>query len=399
MTRPNLLVLDGEQVKLRLLAERIETRSPVHVDWLRFTVQRRLTTAPSADLLFGPEPFNVWEAQAHRVHKALAELPDAEHWVGAEALQLAQDVCQALGDEFSVAAEVRKGHDFYRHRWSIERNSVEVGWVGFLASSTSPRQQAQAKTMHVNLYGAACTFAAAGWMERMALLIAGRDGDITRADLALDFFDGMPGGLDGVRDDYIAGVMNVGGKQPKCSQVGDWCNNRERSFYIGSKQAGKQTNVYEKGHQLFGADSRSLWTRIELRYGNKLRVLPVDLLRRPADFFAGASDWHARMLALADGQVQPEPIKTTPRLADETADAALYRVGRWVADVAMPAVSFLLSVGGDQFVADLYTEQRPHRLRGFSLGQLTAAVPRVLDKFTKPYAAGHGSDGLNPLAA
>ena len=403
MTRPNLLVLDGEQVKLRLLAERTETRTPVHVDWLRFTVQRRLTTAPSADLLFGPEPFNVWEAQAHRVHKALAELPDAEHWVGAEALQLAQDVCQALGDEFSVAAEVRKGHDFYRHRWSIERNAVEVGWIGFLASSTSPRQQAQAKTMHVNLYGAACTFAAAGWMECMALLIAGRDGDITRADLALDFFDGLPldDGMESVRAEYMAGLMDVSGKRPKCSMVGDWCNGQERSFYIGSKQAGKQTNVYEKGHQLFGADSGSLWTRIELRYGNKLRVLPVDLLRRPADFFAGASEWHARMLSLVEPPPEfvPEPIKTTARLADKTADAALYRVGRWVADVAMPAVSLLLSVGGDQFVSDLYTEQRPHRLRGFSMSQLTAAVPRVLEQITRPFAAGHGDDGLQPLAA
>lgn len=35
------LVLEGNQVKVRLIAERIETRVLVHIDWLRFTCQVR----------------------------------------------------------------------------------------------------------------------------------------------------------------------------------------------------------------------------------------------------------------------------------------------------------------------------------------------------------------------
>lgn len=64
--------------------------------------------------------------------------------------------------------------------------------------------------------------------------------------------------------------------------IGDWSANPQdgRSFYFGSKEAGKQTNAYEKGHQLFGFEAGSKWLRIELRYGNKLRVLPVDMVRR-----------------------------------------------------------------------------------------------------------------------
>lgn len=400
MTRPNALVLDGEQIKVRLLAERTHSLTPVHVDWLRFTCQRRLTAAPSADLLFGPEPFNIHEAKAHRVHKALAELEDCEHWVGAEALQLAQEVCEALGEEFSVTPEVRKGHDFYRFRWSIERNGVECGWVGFLASGSSPRQHAQSRTLHTNLYGAACTFAARGWMERMALLIAGRDAEITRADLALDFFDGMPGGMEGVQADYMAGVMDVAGKRPKCSMVGDWCNGAERSFYIGSKQGGKQTNVYEKGHQLFGVQSASPWTRIELRYGNKLRVLPVDLLRRPADFFAGASDWHARMLALADAVVQPEPIKTTPRLAIQTVEAEVTRNVRWLRDTAFATVAAAFRYLDGTTLADLCGgEHLPGRLKRFNHAELVRGFSSVADRFLQPAAAGHGVDGFQPLAA
>ena len=61
--------------------------------------------------------------------------------------------------------------------------------------------------------------------------------------------------------------------------VGDWANGHARSFYIGSKEAGKQTNIYEKGDQLFGVETGSKWLRIELRYGNKLRVLSPEMLR------------------------------------------------------------------------------------------------------------------------
>ena len=54
--------------------------------------------------------------------------------------------------------------------------------------------------------------------------------------------------------------------------------------------------MYEKGHQLFGPESGSNWLRVELRYGNKLRVLSSDILRNPSNYFAGASPWHASML-------------------------------------------------------------------------------------------------------
>ncbi len=402
MTRPaaNALVLDGQEIKLRLMAERQATRTPVHVDWLRFTVFLRNAETPSAALLFGPEPFNVWEAAAHRVHKLLAELPDADHWAGAQAMELAQRVSAGLGEAFAVSPELRKGHDFYRHRWSIERNGQECGWVGFLASSDSPRQRAQASTMHVNLYGAACTFADAGWMDRMAAIIEEQAGTITRADLALDFFEGMPGGLDQVLDDYKAGGLDVGGKRPKCNMVGDWANGAARSFYVGSKEAGKQTNVYEKGHQLFGADSGSAWQRIELRYGNKLRVLPVDLLRRPADFFAGASDWHARMLALADAHAIPEALPQDGRLALETVEAEVYRNVRWVRDTAAASVAFLLNAFDVDQIADLVaTTKRPGRLRKFSMSELMRAASGAVDRFTQPAAGGLGMQQAQPLAA
>ena len=406
-TKAYALVLDGNEVKYRLHAERIQTQTPVHVDWLRFTVQRRLSKTPAADVLFPPSTvafMNVWDEDRRNAEftRILSSLPGNEFEASAQAMELGNEVAEALGPDFVLHPELRKGHDFYRHRFSIERNGDEVGWVGFLAASESPKQQAQAKTLHVNLYGSACTFAAHGWRDRIADVIEDRDGDITRADLALDFFDGLPGtmSMDTIVADYKAGVMDSGGKRLKCNMVGDWCNGAERSFYIGSKEAGKQTNIYEKGHQLFGRESGSPWTRIELRYGNKLRELPVDLLRRPADFFAGASDWHALMLSKADAIPAPEPITCTPRLEAETVQAEVSRNLRWLRDTAAATVAFAVNaLGADELMDLIGTTKLPGRLRKFKPSELREATGNAMHRFFQPAAAGHGMQRVHPLAA
>lgn len=392
MTRPsqNPLVLDGEDVKARLLAERIETRSVVHVDWVRFTTYLRNADTPSADLLFPSPDLCAWDDDFRKAQltRVLASVPDGDFAPAAQAFELAGKVAATLGDDFAVSLEIRKGHDFYKSRWSIERNGVECGWVGFLTSGKNPKQAAQARTLHVNLYGAACTFAASGWMDRLAILIEDVKGDITRCDLALDFFEGFEGGLDQVTEDYKAGLCNVGGRKLKCNMVGDWINGRERSFYMGSKEAGKQTNVYEKGHQLFGADSDSKWVRVELRYGNKLRVLSADMLRRPADFFAGASDWHALMLTRADAIPSPERIKTMNRLALETVQAEVSRSIRWAMDIAGPSIAAAFQYLGDGFLALCENKKLPGRLARFSPAELAQAFQIAEQRIHQPSGAG-----------
>lgn len=376
MTRPTLspLVLDGDQVKLRLIAERTESKTPVHVDWVRFTTLLRNAPLPPVDLLF-PKSTSVWDPANRQadLNKTLASIADPDFSASVQAYDLAQCVAESLGDSFTVNAEIRKGHDFYKHRWSIERNGCEVAWVGFLSSGDSPRQQAQASTLHCNIYGAACTFAAHGWNHRLADLIELHDGKLTRADLALDFFDGMPGGIDSVRLDYMNGLCDSGGKRLKCSMVGDWCNGAERSFYIGSKEAGKQTNIYEKGDQLYGREANSEWLRVELRYGNKLRFLSLDILRRPADFFAGASDWHALMLSKADAIATPEAVKTTGKLALQTVEAEVSRNIRWAFNTAAPTIAALFHYLGDEFLQLCTNQKLPGRLQRFTPVELKKA--------------------------
>jgi phage replication initiation protein len=377
MTRPNssALVLDGSEVKLRLVAERERTGCPVHVDWVRFTTVLRKAPAPDVEILFprgrthDGGAYDKWQ----EVARVLRTLPDCEHDAAAQAHALAERVASALGQEFAVASDVRKGHDFYRFRWAITRNEVECGWVGFLASGDSPRQQAQARTLHVNVWGSACTFGDAGWNDRLADLIDECDGDLTRCDLAADFFDGIAGGMDRVLADYKAGGMDSGGKRLKCNMVGDWANGRERSFYVGSKEAGKQTNVYEKGDQLFGVEAASAWMRIEGRYGNKLRVLPSDMLRRPADFFAGMSEWHALMLAELSATVTAEKVRCHSKLSVQTVLAECVRNARWAVRTAGPTFTALLRyVDFDGLRGLMVGGKLPKRLQRFSDAELAA---------------------------
>lgn len=402
MTRPSSLVLEGNEVKLRLEAERLHTCSPVHVDWLRFTINLRHAPIPTVEHLF-PVPqsdadylgtANESDRRRRDLVRLLRDLPDPDFAASTQALELANNVCEILGEGFAVDPEIKKGHDFYRHRWSITRAGVECGWVGYLASGDSPRQQAQARTLHCNLYGNACTFARPGWLEAMADYLEDHRALITRCDLALDFFGGIAGGMDRVAADYDAGLMDHLGHRPEHNCVGAWRpGGVGRSFYFGSKAAGKQTNVYDKGVQLYGKQDATGWQRIELRYGNQKRLLPIDMLRRPADFFAGASQWHADMLAEHGAVAEPEPIKTEPRLPLETLQAECTRNARWFFSTAgkSAALAFLCM---DQEVLASFIEncaELPRRLSKFSREE----VKRVYQQaHMKVSASGFGRVGL-----
>lgn len=402
MTRPSSLVLEGNEVKLRLEAERLHTCSPVHVDWLRFTVNLRHAPIPTVEHLF-PVPqsdadylgtANESDRRRRDLVRLLRDLPDPDFAASTQALELANNVCEILGEGFAVDPEIKKGHDFYRHRWSITRAGVECGWVGYLASGDSPRQQAQARTLHCNLYGNACTFARPGWPEAMADYLEDHRALITRCDLALDFFGGIAGGMDRVAADYDAGLMDHLGHRPEHNCVGAWRpGGVGRSFYFGSKAAGKQTNVYDKGVQLYGKQDATGWQRIELRYGNQKRLLPIDMLRRPADFFAGASQWHADMLAEHGAVAEPEPIKTEPRLPLETLQAECTRNARWFFSTAgkSAALAFLCM---DQEVLASFIEncaELPRRLSKFSREEVKRVYQQV---FMKVSASGSGRVGL-----
>lgn len=393
------LVLDGNTVKARLQAERVITKSMVHVDWVRFTVLRRNGPTPSVDDLFpAVEPNtikwapSVFDERWQELRKQLLLMPDPDYSASVQAKDLAIRIAEALGADFELFPEVRKGHDFYRFRWSIVRGQEEVAWVGYLASGDSPRQTAMAKTIHANIYGSATTFAEPGWNNRIADICQETSPVLTRCDLALDFFQGISGGMERIKADYLSGLCDSGGKRLNCNMVGDWANGKGRSFYLGSKEAGKQTNIYEKGYQLFGEKDATAWMRAELRYGNKLRVLPIEMLRSPQDHFAGASDWHANLLREHELQLPavPEPVPCNRHLPEQTIEAEVTRNTRWLLDVAAPSMSLAFQhLGTEQFLELVMHKKLPGRLKRFRQQEIQTAYSKAMKRVIHGADAGH----------
>lgn len=388
MTVPKGLVIDGHRIKVRCEERRAETGSVCYPDWVRFTLDRSaVTLAP----MFGELPpvatDNIWD-EGYRLRKFAEVLESirAESGGEAEAVEqanaLAAEVATALGPQFKLG-QLSKGHDFYKHRIPLLLNECEVGSVMCWSSSDSPRQRGQRDTINVNIHGTACTFAAPGWERRVHAIGHGKGARLTTVHLAVDFFDGLPFGIEGAYQDYCNGVWDHLGKRPKVGDV-NWLQGHSRSLYLGSKEAGKQTNIYEKGDQLYGHEEARIrgikLTRIELRYGNKLRVLDWDMLLRPADFFAGASDAHEQYLRMAVEQagrieaVAPETVPCHRADAPMAIEAEVARVVRWSRSTAGAAFATLFRHMKDEHLTAMFEEGGlPRRLRKFSYAQIESA--------------------------
>ena len=416
MKASNDLVLVNNEIKLRLQIERQTSSSLVHVDWIAFTVQMRHAPVPSVETLFPtsePRSYSYAEARLglietetdrereaffRRYHREkivgmLRELEDEDYSAHIQAFQLAEDVATILGPGFVASSELCRGLNFYKHRYNIERFGRTVGWVGFLSVAKGARSEAQAKTIHVNLEGMACTFAQAGWREELADYIDDHHGLITRCDLALDFFEGVAGGWSRFRPEYDSGLMDHMGRRPKCKVNDEWDGLGEgRSIYLGSRQAGKLTNIYEKGKQLFGARDSTDWTRIELRYGNQKRLLPTELLRNPDGCFSGASSWHASMLREAGSMAAPLPIKTEPRLPEQTILAECVRNARWAISTAGKSLALAMKYMDFETLAGFVDNcaEMPNRLSKFSRDEVEAHYAQA---FKQVSASGSGRTG------
>ena len=140
-------------------------------------------------------------------------------------------------------------------------------------------------TMMVDLSGKGCSLVS-DWKAVYATM-QDLDARITRADTALDLFEGFT--LDQFDDLYFAGEFNCGGRIPtrRLIESGNYndVHANGRSLYLGKKANGKELCIYEKGKQLGKPDSE--WLRIEIRFGNRDRVIPHEIVLDPTRFFAG----------------------------------------------------------------------------------------------------------------
>lgn len=339
-TRAERLVLEGRRLKV-LCAERqvaAAQHQGVVVDWLRFTFL---------------------EAKAVQLRTGTYQGLSAEHFARA----VACEVAALMG---FIVGETRKGRDFYQHTVLITNaDGVEMGY----ASAGNDRQRG---TVCVNISGAGCTFADAGWEARVESYIRELDGKLTRIDLALDFFEGETD-VDEALECYKAGEFDFQNRRPSNEQAGDWINGQARTFYVGRRQSGKLLRAYEKGHKY--GDMTDGWCRVEVEFRNHERVLPLDMLARPAAFFAGAYAYCELLLHKIDGV----RIKVGEATAGRSAEALL----RWVENTAAPAiVAITKAVGSTEWINDLVFVHRdrktPRSIAGAGFQNCIDGIERAL---------------------
>lgn len=396
-------IMDGSKVKWTL--EQVEQSNPdrVRVDWLRFTI-------PVDKLVQHVERFeqvgacgrsvdDLWSWVAH--HKA--SVHEAIHYSGLLPEQLRNqavltDACEfyvtpralaCLGNA-SLSRVVRhadgspmfqflsghyaedSGMDFYAARSPVIFEGAVVGYV--LAGGKSVNQH---NTVHFNLFGSACLHFGPDQLRAIADWVDQLGGWITRADLALDVWQGLD--VVDVQRAWFDGAFDVRGKRPSQREHGAWSSGHSRTFEVGSRGTGKLLRAYEKGDELFGHEVADPWVRLEVEFRNNHRVLETDILRRPADFFAGAYPYLADYLASLDLGVSAARIPTHAQMGDKTALAAVERVVRWLNNTAGPVLSAVWNQGGD-IVAQVIeaTQHRPaRRLRGFSRESIVRAFDQV----------------------
>lgn len=175
-------------------------------------------------------------------------------------------------------------------------------------------------TMMVDMTGLGCSMVA-DWRAVYATM-QDIEARITRVDTALDLMQGYT--LEYFDELYRSGQFNCGGRIPS-RRYHESGNSQDlasggRTMYLGKKINGKELCIYEKGKQLGNAESE--WVRVEIRFGNRDRVIPHEVVLEPTKYFSGA---FVALQALVDRA--GEKILTDRReIADEEYDISLARL-------------------------------------------------------------------------
>lgn len=207
----------------------------------------------------------------------------------------------------------------------------------------------------------------------LAAWLASHQVKLTRVDLAYDDYSGEQVNIEWALAQYQDQGFNTGGRKPRHQCHGDWlsgaASTHGRTLEVGSRTSGKCCRTYEKGKQLRRPLSR--WTRIEVEWHGKDRVLSIEMLTEPGKYLAGAYP------CLAFLSVEQVRIKTIANSATITFDSAVDNARQQFGKL----VNLMERVyGGDQgeVLRQLRREGIPARIEPYSYH--LADAPERLDR-------------------
>jgi DNA relaxase NicK len=162
----------------------------------------------------------------------------------------------------------------------------------------------------VSLSGVGCA-AVKSW-EPMKHALTRNKGKITRIDLAVDDIGGGRLSLSGARKAHKRGGFTSAGRKPGSCWYGN-DSNAGNTFNVGSRQGGKMFRAYEKGKQL--GDRESKWVRFEVELHCKDRVIPLDVLNNPLQYFRGAYPYLGRVVPHDTPVLSIPTVKATAQIS------------------------------------------------------------------------------------
>ncbi len=349
------LMLEGRKVKLLCAERAVRSDSGVFIDYFRCTVVR--------DALYR------------------ASIPSKGDLI-VDGLQLDQEIVYDLAVQWAKLlgfepGETRPGRDFYDHTFTIvNEDGNEVG-------SVSGGGEMQRGTFCFTLKGHGCTTAKPGWEQRVYDFFTPLNATITRIDLARDFFQGEFGYRD-AEQAFRDGEFDYRSRRPSVYQHGDFETGHSRTFQVGKRESGKLFRGYEKGHQFKLMDDP--WWRAEIEFRNHNRILRLEMLIRPASFFAGAYGFCARILQ----DVEPQAIPTGLKVAE----ASVERTLQWFEKTVAPSLVHISMTAGFDWLMRMAVEHayrdKPRSLKGLSAESIKSGVERAVKRFihTSPEPAG-----------
>lgn len=255
------------------------------------------------------------------VHQDTFVFTSGEHLLDAQDYVLeASRLCHKIFG-FGVTLDNQKMMNFYKNSWVLGDGFGFVCYGG------------QADTLMIVLNGSGCLHAADGWEFRLHQFLTktAKRPQLTRIDLAHDDFNSTFISPEWAENQWIDGNMSLCANAPNIEKRGNWHrqNGRGRTLYIGSRESGKFARFYEKGKK--EGDKTSLWTRAEIELKSSDRLIPLDILLNPSDYFLGA---YPCLAFLKSELTTPERIKVKQKAASITFERSIEivktQMGRYI---------------------------------------------------------------------
>ncbi|HEY9102530.1 replication initiation factor domain-containing protein [Chitinimonas sp.] len=276
----------------------------------------------------------------------------------------------------AITGKLQGRRNYYLHSYAIGDGLGHIGIGG------------NNDTVQLHLDGKGCLTANEGWEQRLHdwLVKVAIEPRITRIDLAHDDFAGdvTP---DHMFAAYHAGMFTNGGRPPRCELRGDWItpDGAGRTLYVGSRDNGLLYRCYEKGKEQ--GDVSHPWVRHEVQLGNKCRVIPLNSLIFPGQYFAGA---YAALHPFADTQVRIQTERKTAEASyTHVVDVAKNQVGR--------AINLMMDVLKDpaKVVEALIRDGYPKAFRSYEADHTTPM--RATGQLSDEVFFDHGAAIQQPL--